>query len=158
MRRFMRLVLMAGFAGSVFLSPVTAQAATQVSFSGLEYANASNCGSFAGLATANGQTAFFNAQICHTTLDNTNGATALITSGSFAIYTQPTPLIGTIGNGSVGPGLITRYGAFCTEAFPVTTNNGSINALLTHIGYFSKVGRVEHCSAFAATISGQASL
>jgi hypothetical protein len=161
MRRFTRLALSAGIACSVLLLPVSAHATTQVSFYGFEYASINNCGSFAGLANVNGQTALFNTTICHDPLGDTNYATAAITSGKFVIYTQPAPRIGTIDGGSVGPGLITPLGAFCTETFPVYATfigRGSATATLTHVGILSVDASGERCSPFAASIKGQATL
>jgi hypothetical protein len=162
MRRFIRLVLSAGIASSVLLFPVSAHETTQVSFYGFEYATANNCGSFAGLANVKGPTALFNTNICHDPLGDTNGASAEITGGSFVIYTQPAPRSGTIADGgSVGPGVITPLGAFCTETFPVNatfTEGGGANATLTHVGILSVDNTVEHCMPFAASVKGQATL
>jgi hypothetical protein len=159
MRRFIRLVLSAGIAGSVFLSPVTAHATTQVSFSGFEYSTSLDCASsysasFAGLANVSGQLALFDTTICHSQLTE-NGA-SIQAGGSFVIFTRPRPISGKYISGTVYPGSVTPDGAFCTETFLVTAtlSVGSADAVLTHIGTLSN----GTCSAFAATLKGYAAL
>jgi hypothetical protein len=173
MRR-VTLLLAAALFGLSALLPVTALASGSLTeyVTGIEYSAGSPCaggagqtGSFAGVGSPS---AFFNTTICHTAL--TSGGTAtILPGGSFQLITSQQRLVGQYAGGRVGPGVVTSFGYFCKEVFPViaglgpaasapsgATNitGGTASGLLTHIGVTAGAG----CNAFAASIKGVATL
>ena len=187
MRRTARMFFAAGLLSLSALLPVTALArGHQLNeyVAGAEYALgtcvsggvAGDTGSFAGhgSATSGGApNAVFNTTICHSPL--AGGMASILVGGSFTLVMSNLTLVGQYVGESVGPGKVSGN-FFCTEVFPVLaelgpasskpayakniirgTGNQRSHAMgqLTHYGVLTQTGE---CRAYAATISGQATL
>ena len=176
MRRTKRMFL-AGLLSLSALVPVVALAATSTTayVAGAEYALgtcvsgvvAGETGSFAGYASAPGgaPNAVFNTTICHSPL---GGFASILAGGSFTLVKSDLTLVGQYVRGTVRPGAVSgKY--FCKEVFQVTAElgpAGSVPEDATNISGGLAVGSLTHygvltngaCRAYAATITGQATL
>lgn len=183
MRRTKRMFL-AGLLSLSALVPVVALAASTTAYvAGAEYALgtcvsggvAGETGSFAGYASASpggAPNAVFNTTICHSPL--AGGSASILAGGSFTLVMSKKTLVGQYVSGKVGPGVVSGN-FFCTEVFPVHAELGPVSnppvgatsiklgspgktshadGQLTHFGVLSTSG----CHAYAATITGQATL